>query len=322
MSEQVLLELLADGRFHDGDSLGAKLGIGRAAVWKQVQKLQAQGVDIHAIKGKGYRLPTELELLDHASLSSALAVDGCAQLSRLHLFRSIDSTNQFISSRFLEGGGHREVCLAEMQRAGRGRRGRVWCSPFATNLYLSVGWEFSKGIAWIQGLSLAIGVMIADAIDACGGQDCQLKWPNDVLLGDRKLAGVLIELVGDPMERCRVVIGVGINHKMAESAGRDIDQPWCRLMDYLPQLSRQELTVTVIQQLLMGLAEFEEKGLAAFLARWAQLDLLRDKPVTVNNGATTMTGIATGISADGSLIVKTAAGDQAIYGGEVSVRAC
>ncbi|HSS65216.1 MAG TPA: HTH domain-containing protein, partial [Gammaproteobacteria bacterium] len=133
---QPLLHLLADGRFHSGAALGEAIGIGRSAVWKRIRALEAMGLDIHAVRGKGYRLAAPLELLDRGRIVSALDRSRAGRLRGIEIFHRIDSTNRYLMERAAAGLEGPYLCLAEFQSAGRGRRGRNWVSPFGRNLCL------------------------------------------------------------------------------------------------------------------------------------------------------------------------------------------
>ena len=129
--------------------------------------------------------------------------------------------------RRVEAGGRSGlVCTAEQQTAGRGRRGREWISPFGRNLYVSTVWEFTQGAAALEGLSLAVGVAVAQALKGLGLPEVQLKWPNDIQHEGKKLGGVLLEMVGDASRQCQVVVGIGVNVAMPGAAANAIDQAW------------------------------------------------------------------------------------------------
>src|SRR5690606_4226150 len=121
------------------------------------------------------------------------------------------------------------VLLAERQTAGRGRRGRHWASPLAANLYLSASRRYGGGLARLGGLSLAAGTAVAEALRALGASGVQLKWPNDLVIGGRKLGGLLVEGSGEPAGAARAVVGLGLNVRMPETEGGRIDQPWTDL---------------------------------------------------------------------------------------------
>lgn len=204
---KLILNLLADGQFHSGEELGELLNVSRAAVWKHLQKMESLGIQIQSVKGRGYCIESGLDLLCANKIKNIAPCIDQFNL-RLELFSSIDSTNSYLLRHSDLAG---RICVAELQTQGRGRRGRAWVSPYAQNVYLSIGWGFDGGVAVIEGLSLAVGVAIAHALQKQGVSGIELKWPNDVLYCGKKLAGILIEMVGDPSGYCQVVIGVGVN---------------------------------------------------------------------------------------------------------------
>lgn len=196
MSVDALIRVLADGRFHSGTQLGEALGLSRAAIWKQVKKLEAVGLECESVKGKGYRVSGGVDLLVKERVLNAMSPLGRETLSLLELFPSIDSTNR----RGLAMAGQRSLCsyacLAEHQSAGRGRRGRQWVSPYGASIYLSVGWGFDGGAQALEGLSLAVGVAVAEVVGHYG-VPVGLKWPNDIVVNGRKLGGILLEMTGE-----------------------------------------------------------------------------------------------------------------------------
>ena len=317
---EALLKLLADGEFHAGDDLGATLQISRAAIWKQIQKLQQTGLDIQSVKGKGYRLAQPLELLDADSIRSRMVPQAAGLMSRLEIMSQVVSTNDVATAWAQQGATSGAVCLAEQQTAGRGRRGRTWVSPFATNLYVSCVWTFFQGAAALEGLSLATGVAVVKALESLGVSGAGLKWPNDILLNEGKVAGILLEMTGDPAGRCQVVLGVGVNHRMPANAAADIDQAWSRVEDVCPGVSRNQLAAAVLSQLLLMLQTFEHSGFASFREQWEALDRFCGREVVIKTGADDIPGIADGVDATGGLRLKTPDGIQIMKGGELSLR--
>ena len=315
-----LIKLLADGQFHSGDELGTALAISRTAVWKQIQKLESIGLEVMSAKGKGYKLSQPLELLNGDEIQQRITPDAKKNLQTLELYLQTGSTNDVAMSMASQGAGSGYLCLAEQQTAGKGRRGRHWVSPFGANLYLSCLWDFYNGAAALEGLSLATGVAVAEALAEFGVAPLELKWPNDVLSGGRKLAGILLEMTGDPSGHCKVIIGVGINHQMPHSSGASIDQPWISLQEICPGISRNALAAAVISQLFLMLANFRAQGFAAYRERWQKLDCFRDREVVIKTGAKDIEGVADGIDSTGGLRLITPEGLQVMKGGEVSVR--
>jgi BirA family biotin operon repressor/biotin-[acetyl-CoA-carboxylase] ligase len=322
MSRSTLLPLLADGEFHSGQVLADALGISRTAVWKQVNRLNSEsGMAIETVRGKGYRIPGGLDLLHTDQVTAALDERARALLSRLEILESVDSTNTEVLRLLERGCTSGVVCAAEQQTAGRGRRGRRWVSPYGSNLYVSVLWEFSQGAAALEGLSLAVGVAVARALRACGATSLQLKWPNDILCGGAKLGGILLEMSGDVAGSCRVVIGVGLNVAMPDAAAKGIDQAWTDLNSVCARLpGRNQLLAAMLNGLLPLLADFERDGFAHWRDEWLSLDAFDSAPVVLDTGAAQLSGIARGVDMRGALRLETDAGIQSIYGGEISLR--
>ena len=316
---QQILALLADGRFHSGEDLGRALGVSRAAVWKQLVRLRRAGVPLQAVRGRGYRLPEPLELLSAAAIRRRLSAVARARLDRLDVLQETDSTSAWL--RRHRAPGQTWACLAERQTAGRGRRGRAWVSPFAGNLYLSLGWRFEGGPAALGPLSLLAGAATAEAIEAETGVAIGLKWPNDLYVGDRKLGGLLIELAGEPSGPCEIVLGVGINLHMPEAAARDIDQPWTDLGRHAAvRPGRNRLAAAILDGLLLALVARTAGDAQDWIAAWRQRDCLRDRPVRIYEGEQVRGGIARGIDERGALLLEDQQGLRPVAAGEVSIR--
>ncbi|HET9485146.1 MAG TPA: biotin--[acetyl-CoA-carboxylase] ligase [Xanthomonadales bacterium] len=318
MTPEAVLRALAA---HDGISgarLAQRLGVTRAAVWKQVERLRALGVQIDALAGRGYRLVRPLELLDAARLQAGLSLRATELLRGLDLAFELDSTSSALL-RLRPGDAHACVCLAEYQHGGRGRRGRRWHSPLASNLYASFGWRFDAGAASLSGLSLAIGVAAHAAVERVGARGVALKWPNDLVAEGRKLGGILIELGGELAGPCDAVIGIGINVAMPEDPGA-IDQPFTDLAALAPGVTRHALAVALIDEVLPALARFEREGYAPFRAAYERADALRDAPVVIELGRERIEGTALGVDDAGLLRVRVDGTERRYASGEVSVR--
>jgi BirA family biotin operon repressor/biotin-[acetyl-CoA-carboxylase] ligase len=292
-------------------------------VWKQLNKLEVLGLEIESVKGRGYRIPGGVDLINAQRVRASLGPAARALLTELSVQEVIDSTNKELMRRIESGGRAGLVCTAEQQTAGRGRRGRQWVSPFARNLYLSLVWEFTQGAAALEGLSLAVGVAVAEALKSCGLPAPQLKWPNDLLYDDEKLGGVLLEMVGDATGTCQVVVGVGLNVAMPRDSATAIDQAWTDLATIvgtgeLP--GRNELLAALLNALLPLLAGFESTGFSPWREAWQALDAHAGKSVILTTGAEKLAGIARGVDDRGALQLETSLGVQSIYGGEISLR--
>lgn len=308
-----LISILADGEFHSGEQLGTAMGMSRAAINKHIQTVRDWGVDIFTVPGKGYSLPYPIQLLDEAKI---LAMLPSGQVSVLPV---IDSTNQYLMDRIgaLNSG---DACVAEYQQAGRGRRGRKWFSPFGSNLYLSMYWKLEQGPAAAMGLSLVIGIVMAEVLQRLGAKDVRVKWPNDLYLNDRKLAGILVELTGKTGDAAQLVIGAGINLKMREPATDTINQGWINLQEAGVNIDRNELTATLLNELRSALLHFEQEGLTPFISRWRGLDNFLDRPVKLLIGEQEIHGIERGIDPQGALLLEQDGIVKPYIGGEISLR--
>ncbi len=270
------------------------------------------------------------DALEAATIVAGLSAASRSELAALDVLASIDSTNSELLRRPAAEFGA-SVLFAERQTGGRGRQGRVWVSPPACNLYVSIARRFAVPLDRIGGLGLAVGVAVAEALHALGVDAIGLKWPNDLVLADgehlRKLGGILIESGGRRNGAVQAVIGLGLNVRMSEAASAPaettaIAQPWTDLRQCLGERTppRNHVAAAVLDTLLPALAAFERDGLAPALARYAQFDILRGRTIETLGTSPPMVGVAEGIADDGALRLRTAQGEQQLRAGEVSVR--
>jgi BirA family biotin operon repressor/biotin-[acetyl-CoA-carboxylase] ligase len=316
-----LLRLLADGRFHSGQALGQALGLSRGSVWNLVREIEGLGVEVFAVPGKGYQVAQPFEPLEAERVLAGMPAEARALVAALELHPSVDSTNRLLLQRAAQGAACGGVCLAEHQTEGRGRRGRGWVSPYGASLYASVLWRFDLAPAALGPLSVAVGVLVAGALESLGAEGIGLKWPNDVLWSSRKLAGILIEMTAEANGPALAVVGVGVNVQMPARAASGIDQPWTDLSRVLGRpVDRHAVASAVLGRLLSGLERFAVQGFAPLRGDWERLDLTRGRRVRVASGATVVEGDGLGLDADGALLVATEAGTLRCLSGEVSVR--
>ncbi len=323
MAATTLLNLLADGEFCSGQSLADALGVSRTAVWKQVNKIAADlGLDIETVRGRGYRIVGGIDLLNKAAVRAQLAAPARSLMSELVIHEAVDSTNSDALRRARLGAVPGLVCTAEQQTAGRGRRGREWVSPFASNIYLSVLWQYEQGAAALEGLSLAVGVAVARALEALSVPDVRLKWPNDVLHNGAKLGGILLEMEGDAAGPCKVVVGIGLNVAMSRKLALGIDQAWTDIASIVGDAApaRSHVLAALLNELLPLLSAFEARGFAGYRSHWQGLDAYGGQTVVLDTGSRQMAGIARGVDERGALLLETSSGVQTIYGGEISLR--
>ncbi|QKJ60955.1 bifunctional biotin--[acetyl-CoA-carboxylase] ligase/biotin operon repressor BirA [Serratia fonticola] len=308
-----IISLLADGEFHSGEHLGESLGMSRAAINKHIQTIREWGLDVFTVPGKGYSLPAAINLLD------AERILGLLEDKRVTVLPVVDSTNQYLLDRLAELASG-DACVAEYQQAGRGRRGRQWISPFGANLYLSMFWRLEQGPAAAMGLSLVIGIVMAEVLQRLGAEQVRVKWPNDLYLNDRKLAGILVELTGKTGDAAQLVLGAGINMAMRETNASQIDQRWINLQEAGITIDRNELAAKLLNELRNSLRQFEIDGLAPFISRWRKLDNFIDRPVKLLIGEQQIFGIARGIDQQGALLLEQEGVIKPFIGGEISLR--
>ena len=314
-----LIKALANGSFVSGQELGQRLDISRTAVSKHIKALCEMGLDIYSVTGKGYKLAQPINLLNQAKILSATPQD--IDQSSIEVHGIIDSTNSYLLRRLPNQIAQGQVCLAEYQSAGRGRRGRQWVSPFGTQIYLSMYWYLEQGLSAAMGLSIVAALAVSDAIFEATNIQVQLKWPNDIYLGGVKLAGILIDLEGQALEPSHSVIGIGLNINMPEKESAKIDQKWTDLQSYSDNIiDRNLLCASLIHHLLIRLRSLEKNGLESMLDEWNKHDYYLNKRVKLITGERITAGVCRGVDNQGALMLEVDGQLKTIYGGEVSLR--
>ena len=321
-SQDKILNALKDGKFHSGESLGELLGVSRTAVWKQLQKLEEIGLQVESVKGTGYRVVNGIDLLVKDDITVHLRDRNRNEPRSIELFQSLGSTNKYRREQAEKSDCSGSVVLAERQTSGRGRRGKAWVSPFAANIYMSILWDFEQGAQALEGLSLAVGVAVRRALIEVGLEDVRLKWPNDIYIGNKKLGGILLEMIGDPAGHCSVVIGVGINVSMPASMAVNIDQPWtdcCSESD--APIARSRLAALLIDNIFDILNDFESLGFAEYRDEWQEADAFKGLQGTISTPRDSVSGTVIGVDNSGAVQLKLISGAvKSFIGGELSLR--
>jgi len=317
---------LADGQFHSGEALAEALGVSRGAVWKAVKSLRDLGATVHAVRNRGYRLAKSSEALAVAPILANLSGDVQKRVKRLEVVWSVDSTNTVLLDRTSPPNGSSEVMLAEYQTAGRGRRGRPWLAPPGGSICLSFSWNFRDVPEDLGALGLVIGMCELRALRKLGVTNAKLKWPNDLLVDDRKLGGILIELRAESDGPAYVVVGIGLNVALGSALLEKIAATGLTATDLvtagLAQPSRNAVAAAILDACVQGLLEFERAGIRPFIEAWSEADALRGRMVNVR-GATgeVARGLVRGVDLHGALLVETLdEGLKKFISGEVSVR--
>jgi BirA family biotin operon repressor/biotin-[acetyl-CoA-carboxylase] ligase len=317
-----IIKTLISGEFVSGQEIGTQLGISRTAISKHIKALVNMGLDIFSVRGKGYKLAQPLYLLNKSEILSLISQEANSQLTpKIEVHSLIDSTNDYLMRRLPNQITQGQVCLAEYQSAGRGRRGRQWVSPFGSQIYLSMYWYLEQGLSEAMGLSLLSALAVSDAVLAISGVQVQLKWPNDVYIDGVKLAGILIDLEGQALEPSHSVIGIGLNLNMPNNEAEKIDQRWTDLQSHSKiKIDRNALCAQLILCLYARLQQYQNEGLTEMLDEWHSHDVYLNKPVKLITGERVTKGICRGINSHGALLLETNGQVKPIYGGEVSLR--
>jgi len=301
------LRRLADGRFHSGEEMARSFQRSRATLSEALKRAPEMGIELFSVPGKGYRVAEPIDFLDREAIARELASD-----TRVHLeiVDEIEST----STRLLQlaaAGAPLGMCVAaEWQSCGRGRLGRSWVSRLGGSLTFSLLWRFERGAGHLGGLSLAVGEAVARALADCGVRRVQVKWPNDVVVDFRKLAGILVETSGEIQGPSVAVIGVGVNYRLSERVLDRIDQPVCDVWQCSETpATRSQLLARMLLRLAGSLDAFDRAGFAASRESWRAMHAYQGRRVRVTPGRDApFDAEVVDVAPDGALMVSTADG--------------
>jgi len=301
------ISILSDYQYHSGTDMGKSLGLSRGAVWKLIKQLTALGINIESVTNRGYKAEHVLEFLTREEILKQLSTQRLTLLDDFLIFDSIPSTNDYLITYSKKNKKVNAVCFSEHQSMGRGRLGRSWVSPFLSNIYMSVLWNFDVDITALAGLHILSGLAVVHALEKVSKiQGIQLKWPNDLMWNNDKLGGVLIDITGEYNGSCAVVMGIGLNINMPKTLLHKIEKPWTAINDVanIP-VSRNVIAGTLLDFLIAYLIKFSTSGLSKFVAEWNEKDYLAGKRVQVATSEKRLTGIARGIDNQGRLLLET-----------------
>jgi BirA family biotin operon repressor/biotin-[acetyl-CoA-carboxylase] ligase len=320
-----LLRRLSDGAFHSGEDLAAQVGLTRARVSQVLKDAESAGLALERIKGRGYRLLETPDFLDAKAVRAALGERAGAPRVTVEVVDQIDSTSSELLRRAQKRDIHGVALAAEWQTAGRGRRGRTWTAIAGGSLTFSLGWGFEQGAGFLAGLSLAVGVAIARALEAEGFRGIALKWPNDIIHRHLKVGGILIEVNGDALGPSTTVVGVGLNVRLPAIARKDITVPVTDLASIAgrgaKEIDRNHLLASLIAELAAVLEQYAKEGFTPFAAEWQHRHAYQGKPVTLllPDGAT-VAGKVAGVDASGALVLADGPRRARFLSGEISLR--
>ncbi len=318
-----VLTLLDNNRYCSGQALVQRFNVTRATIHNCIAKIESLGISVELIRGLGYRLMQPVDLLNHAEIQSKLSSQAANKLADIQCLQEVDSTNRYAGELELPQPGEFSLVLAEMQTAGKGRRGRQWVSPYAANVYLSVLWPLQRPLHEAGILSPMLAISMLTALGQLDVSGLSLKWPNDIYCHNKKLAGLLIESSGEINGGCKMIIGMGVNVLMSQFENVNIDQQWTDMYSYTQdwQHSRNDVVAKLVDSTVSTLIQFENNTFEGLVEIWSQWDLMKDKHVELHSGQFVQAGVARGIDSDGCLLLETSKGVEKISVGDISLRA-
>lgn len=320
---------LAAGGVHSGEALAEAAGVTRSAVWKAIGQLREMGLPIEAQTNRGYELMAPCEALDADHIRQLLPKE-IRDLPTIEVVWEIGSTNAALLEATPPRPGDFHALLAENQTGGRGRRGRAWQAALGGSLCLSIATSFEPLPRDLPALTLVVGSCVRAALAECGARDVYLKWPNDLVTvsssdGLVKLGGILAELRAEASGPGLVVVGIGVNLRLAVQAKKSIAESGTEAGDLeslgLDAGERNAVAAAIIGGVIIGLRRFAALGFAPFAEEWRSADVLRDRPIRVLDGSSERQGIARSIDAQGALQLEESTGNRSsVLAGEVSIR--
>jgi BirA family transcriptional regulator, biotin operon repressor / biotin---[acetyl-CoA-carboxylase] ligase len=316
-----LLSIISDGKIHSGEELATQLNISRAAIWKSIKYLESLGLHIEAMRGRGYRLNHPVELLSEKQIKKTLSPVARKRCQKVEVLFKTESTNSYLFNRVDTEQLHGNVVLAEYQSHGRGRRGNKWVSPLASGLIFSIGWRFDIAPRTLGLLSLYMGVAIARALQTIKITNVGLKWPNDVVVLNKKIGGILLEVRGEASGPVDVVIGIGINYELAEDVKSEIEQSVTDICCHTEQrLSRNILAGLLLSNVFEILEGMNKDANLNLLDEWRTLDCYVEQPARLLLPNEEIEGILKGVDNQGSLLMSVAGEVKSFTSGEISLR--
>ena len=311
-----VVKILFNEEFITGTEIGKKLNISRTAVWKIIKILSNYGVDIITDNQLGYKIKDKILLLDQDTILKGINFNSIT----LDIFQSVVSTNEYLKS-VCDSGYQNHVCLSEYQSGGNARLGRNWYSPFAQNIYLSIKHKFRKDISAISGLSLVLGISIIKSLLSLNlPNKFLIKWPNDIYYEDKKILGILTEVIGESNGDCNAIIGIGLNVNMMHLPNSN-NINWTSLKKITGEnFDRNEICVLLINNIIRDLEKFNILGFQYYLDEWKYYDYLAGKQISVTNHNNVIEGEYIGIDEGGNLLIKDNSNKIiTLYSGDTSI---
>lgn len=320
MKSEILKKLRETDGYVSGQELCDTFGVSRTAVWKAINRLKEEGYEIDSVPKKGYRILNSPECFSADEIKSRLVTEWAGR--EVFFYREIGSTNIEINQLAEKGMPHGTLAVAERQTGGKGRRGRSWVSPGGVNVYMSILLRPDFAPNQASMLTLVMALAVSEAIDEACGVKTQIKWPNDILLNQKKIVGILTEMTAEPDYISHVVTGVGINTNQEDMPEEIREHATSILIETGKRTDRAALVERVMYYFEKEYTCFaEDKSLKSRCEAYNERLVNRNQIVRVLEPGHEYEGTAKGINEIGELmIVKEDGTEKYVYAGEVSVR--
>ena len=320
MKSEILALLRESGDYVSGQELCERFGVSRTAVWKAIGQLKKEGYEIEAVQNRGYLLKEHEDIFGQHELESRMETRWAGH--PVFYYESVNSTNQQAKLSAENGCGQGTLVVADMQTAGRGRRGRAWSSPPGTNVYFTLILKPEYDPNCVSMVTLVMALAVAEGIHATCGVEAGIKWPNDIVADGKKLCGMLTEMSMERGYIHHVVVGAGINVRRQEFAPEIAGTAVSLEQICGKKVSRAQLIVNVMKAFENYYDRFEkERSFEGLLEQYNRLLVSRDSEVCVLDPKGEYRGISRGVNARGELLVELEGGRVTeVYAGEVSVR--
>lgn len=320
MKSEILKFLRQRGDYVSGQELCEHFGVSRTAVWKAIGQLKKEGYEIEAVQNRGYLLARENEMFGQHELESRMNTRWAGH--PVKFYDSLASTNLQAKLDAENGAKEGTLIIADMQTAGRGRKGRSWSSPAGTNVYFTLILKPDFDVALASMVTLIMGMAVAEGIRNTCDVDAGIKWPNDIVINGKKVCGMLAEMSVEREYIHYIVIGTGINVGKQEFPAEIADIATSLWAECPEKVSRAELVVQVMKSFEFFYESFLQSGsLASLIEKYNELLINKDREVRVLDPKGEFRGIARGINETGELLVERTDGKLTeVYAGEVSVR--
>jgi len=316
-----LLEIISSGEVHSGEELATKLNVSRAAVWKSIRYLKTLGLKIKAIRGKGYCLDKKFEFLSPQDIRKMMSKRSKKSCQDIDIFFQIKSTNLHLLNRLSHNSIHGFTIFAEYQSEGRGRRNKKWISPIGSGVCFSIGWHFEVMPISLELLSLYMGVAVARSLDSIGIENVGLKWPNDIIVGERKIGGILLDIKGESTGPLNIVIGIGINYELPKHPPLNIDQPVTDICSTTGErFSRNMISAILLSNIFEILYDLELGKNLNLINEWRKYDCYLGRKAALILPNQKIIGVLKGVDDQGSLLMLVDGELSSYRSGEVSLR--